>query len=317
MKINALNILIMMAILSGCNNSEPHQYQGYVEGENIYLAVPFSGNLSKVLVQRGQHVNAGDLLFKLDDNPEALTVKESSASLLQAKQVYKDLISARRQPEIDAISAQIGQADAQIALAALRVKRNQELYVKHAIDKDSVDASVEHYQELTHLKAQYEANMSLAKMGSREHQIKAQQEQISALVAKLDQAQWELMQKSVFAPAEGVIFDTYFKLGEFVGVQQPVASLLTPANILIEFFVPAEGLAGLHVGKKITFDCDGCNKNNQAAIQYISPEAEYVPPLVYSRDNRDKLVFRVKASIHDAAKFKPGQPVVVMVSNND
>lgn len=316
MKMKALIILMTLVTLSSCNNADQRQYQGYVEGLNIYLAAPYSGTLTKAYVQRGQCVKKGELLFQLDANPQMLAIAEAKAALEQARHVYLDLKKPRRPPEIAAIEAQIGQATAQVNLADLRVKRNQILYNKHVLAKDSLDASVEHYNEVLDLKAQYEANLSLAKEGSRESQIKAQAAQIGLLKAKIERAKWDLMQKTFYAPSAGVIFDTYFRKGEFVGVQQPVAALLTPDNILIEFFVPADALADLQVGKKITFDCDGCGKTNPAVIQYISPEAEYVPPLVYSRENRDKLVFRVKAGIQDAARFKPGQPVVVTVSKN-
>ncbi len=199
-----------------------------------------------------------------------------------------------------------------MTLAELRVKRN-----KHVLDKDTLDASLERYHELTYLKQQFEANLALAKQGARVEQIKAQKSQIAVLSSKVNLSRWQLSQKSFYAIADGMIFDTYYKKGEFVDAARPVAALLTPDNIRIEFFVPAEELAYLHVKKKITFDCDGCSKNNQAEINYISPEAEYVPPLVYSRENRDKLVFRIKATIKDAARFKPGQPVVVTVSRHE
>ena len=87
--------------------------------------------------------------------------------------------------------------------------------------------------------------------------------------------------------------------------------MLTPENTRIEFFVPLKYLTRLTVGEKVFFDCDGCAKNNVAVISYISPDAEYLPPLVYSRENDDKIIFRVKAQIEKANLFKPGQPVTV------
>lgn len=161
------------------------------------------------------------------------------------------------------------------------------------------------------LAAQYEANLKLAQLGSRIYQIKAQQSMVNSLSAKLNNAKWELSQKTIYAPADGVIFDTYYRKGEFIAAQQSVVSLLTPENIRIEFFVPLKYLSKIKVGQKITFDCEGCKKKNPAVIQYVSPEAEYLPPLVYSRENSSKLVFRIKASIMHPTQFKPGQPVVV------
>lgn len=317
MNIKILTLLVTIMSLTSCGNSDQHRYQGYVEGDNIYLAAPYSGALIKSCVHRGQNVKKGELLFQLDPDPQSLQVNETAAALKQVEQVYMDLQEPRRPAEIAAIQAQIGQASSQARLAAVRMKRNQTLFDKHVLDKDTLDASRERHQELLYLKAQFEANLKLAQEGSRPAQIKAQEAQIALVKSKMNQTQWQLTQKSVYAPAAGVIFDTYFFPGEFVGIQQPIAALLTPDNIHISFFVPASALPGIRVDQQITFGCDGCAENNVAIISYISPEAEYVPPLVYSRDNRDKLVFRVKAAISDSMKFKPGQPVIVTVPKND
>lgn len=310
-------LFITSYFLTGCGTSDQQTYQGYVEGKNIYLASPFSGRLIDAFVARGQHVNAKELLFKLDPDPQEMTNNEASAALEQAEKVYIDLTKPKRPEEIAAIQAQIGQVNSQIALSALRVKRNQTLYDKHVMDKDTLDAAIERHNELGFLKAQYEANLSLAKQGSREEQIKAQKSQIALFTSRKNKSKWELSQKSIYAPTNGVIFDTYYRKGEFVDAGRAIASLLAPENIRIEFFIPSTALAAIHINQKIIFNCDGCAKNNLATIQYISPEAEYVPPLVYSQNNRDKLVFRVKASIPDAARFKPGQPVMVTVVEHE
>ncbi|WP_019215981.1 HlyD family secretion protein, partial [Legionella tunisiensis] len=118
---------------------------------------------------------------------------------------------------------------------------------------------------------------------------------------------------TVYAPNDGYIFDTYYREGEFVGSQQAILSLLPPNNVHIEFFVPVEALTQLRRGQEISFLCDGCMKTSQATINYISPEAQYIPPLVYSRDNNDKLVFRIKAKLRYPDEFKPGQPVSVFL----
>ena len=312
-----LFILVFSAVLCGCSGSAHKNYQGYVEGENIYLASPYSGHLVELLVESGQSIKKNQLLFKLDPEPQKFVIAEASAALEQAKQVYDDLKKPKREPEIQAAEAKIEEVAAQISLAQLRVKRYQTLFDKHVTDKDTLDAALERLHELNAVKVQYEANLSFAKLGSRKDQIKAQLSQVAQHTYKVNQAKWELDQKTVYAPADGIIFDTYYKKGEFVEAQRPVAALLAPDNIRIEFFVPSDGLATLHLDKKITFNCEGCAKNNDAVVNFISPEAEYVPPLVYSRENRDKLVFRIKAIIRNASAFKPGQPVVVTVTRDE
>lgn len=316
MKIRQLFIVMCCFVLMGCSKPHRAQYQGYVEGENLYLASPYSGTLTQKRVQRGQTVKRGELLFQLDSNPQILLISQADAELLQAKKIYTDLVNPRRPPEIAAIQAQIEQTNAQIRLAALRVKRMRELYTKNATDKDSVDNAEAHYDQLVQSKTQYQENLKLALMGAREEQLNAQQAQVNALIAKLSQAKWQLSQKSIYAPHDGIIFDTYFLQGEFVPSQRAIASLLTPQTVRIQFFVPAADLSHLRLGQKITFECEGCAQQNQATIQYISSEAEYIPPLIYSEANIDKLIFRVKASIKKAMSFKPGQPVIVTVNDN-
>lgn len=311
MHLKSLFIIFMIIILNSCGSNEHGQFEGYVEGENIYLASPFYGVLMHLAVQRGQKVNKGQLLYSLDPNPQLMNISQIKGELAQAQSQLTDLKKPRRLQEIEAIEAQIEQTNAQITLADLRVSRYQKLVDKQASDKDSLDAALAYLQQQKELKMQYEANLALAKLGSRDDLITAQQGVVDSLIAKMNISQWELSQKTIYAPADGVIFDTYYRTGEYVAAQQSVLSLLTPENIRIEFFVPLEYLARLKVGQNISFDCEGCQNNNLAVINYISPDAEFLPPLVYSRDNSSKLVFRVKARIMNPASFKPGQPVMV------
>ncbi len=304
-------ILGSLVFTNSCHRNKPIQVQGYVEGESIYLASPFYGVLEELSVVRGQHVEKGQLLFRLDSDPQKIVIEQAQSDLSHAKKILADLVKPRRTPEILAIKAQIEQTNAQIRLAEIRLERLKTLYVKQAASKDTVDEASALLQQQQQLKIQYEDNLNLATLGSREDQIDAQKELVKSLEAKLQQAQWDLAQKTVMAPDSGIIFDTYYQTGELVGNQQPVVSLLTPKNIRIEFFIPLSALARANLGQKITFDCEGCESNNEAVISYISPDAEYTPPLVYSRDNYSKLVFRVKAQIHSDKIFKPGQPVVV------
>lgn len=308
-----LFFVLIMASASGCNKNKSHAYQGYVEGENIYLASPYSGILKQLAVNRGQSISKGQLLFQLDSAPESMRVKQGQSDVDAAQHTLNDLEKPRRAPEIELIKAQIKQVEARIALAQIRVSRNQQLYNKKATDKDSLDAAVAELQVQQKWKEQYQANLQLAEMGERDERIHAQESQLALIKEKLAEAVWQLEQKTVSSPASGIIFDTYYEQGEFVASQQPVLSLLTPDNVLIEFFVPVEALPQLAVGKIVRFQCYGCSTKDDAVINYISPEAQYIPPLVYSRDNNEKLIFRIKAKLNTFNRYKPGQPVMVYV----
>lgn len=306
------SLVMMGSLLAGCEQPK-HQYQGYVEGEILYLAEPFSGVLLKRHVHRGQVVKKGQLLFEIDPKPQSYELEHAEAAVAQGEQVLTDLEKTRRVPEIDAIKAQIVQVEAEISLASIRFHRNEVLFGKKVIAKDDLDASHELLNQKKGLKAQLEANLALASMGSRPNLIAAQTEVNRGLKAGAEQARWSLEQKNVFAPSDGIIFDTYYKPGEFVVAAHPIASLLTRQNTYIEFFVPLRDLHHLEVGKKITYSYSSSPKSFTAVVGYISPKAEYTPPLVYSRDNYDKLVFRIKALVAGKNPLIPGEPVMIRV----
>jgi len=110
-----------------------------------------------------------------------------------------------------------------------------------------------------------------------------------------------------------LVQDTLYVQGEWVPAGSPVISLLPPENIKIRFFVTEKGLGGLRLGQTVKISCDSCGPAINANISYVSPQAEYTPPVIYSKENRSKLVFLIEAKTSpvDAIKLHPGQPVDV------
>lgn len=307
----------LFSLIISCDHGHKKYYPGYVACDTTYLASPYSGELKLITVERGELVKKNQLLFKLDPNPQQLNIKQFANDLLQARQLGEDLKQPRRTPEINAIKAQIAEVNAQIQLAKIRVQRYTALYQKNAIDRDHLDEIVANYTQLIKLKEQYSANLVLAEDGSRINLIQAQMEAINSLTEKVNLAKWALSQKTMYAPDDGIIFDTYYNLGEFVAASKPVLSVLTPEHVYIEFFVPAAMLIQLRIKQQIYFNIENSAKRYSATINYISPEAEFVPPLVYSRENQDKIVFRIQAALNYGSKivfnqFKPGQPITVI-----
>jgi HlyD family secretion protein len=279
----------------------------------LYLSQPFAGILKHRFVHRGEFVKKNQLLFEIDSDPETFKLDQAKAALAQGAQILIDLKKSRRVPEIDAIKAQIMQIDAEIALATLRLKRNETLFNKKVIAPDALDASQETLKERTALKMQLEANLALAMLGARTNQIEAQVAANQSLAAAIALAEWSVAQKKITAPTDGFIFDIYYREGEYVAAAAPVASLLARRDIYIEFFVPLRDLHDLQMGKKITYTYLNGSEAFHALVVYVSPKAEYMPPLVYSNDNADKLVFRIKAKILDTNEVFPGEPVTVNV----
>jgi HlyD family secretion protein len=131
--------------------------------------------------------------------------------------------------------------------------------------------------------------------------------------ASLATSETHLARRNVFSPAEGSVQRIYFRPGETVGPGLPVIALLPPENIKIRFFVPEALLPEIGLGKTMTVFCDGCEKSLTAKVSFIASTAEFTPPVIYSLDERAKLVFLIEALPEKPEKFHVGQPVTVLL----
>ena len=147
----------------------------------------------------------------------------------------------------------------------------------------------------------------------RKPEIEAQRAAVAAAQAALAMAEWRLARRTVAAPVGGRVADVLAQPGETMAAGAPVISILAPENIFVRFFVPETGLSGLHRGDPVVLGCDGCPSGLLGTISYISPTAEYTPPVIYSESTRAKLVYRIEARPRpdQAALFNPGQPMEV------
>jgi len=311
----AKNSLVVLTafVLIGCTPSE-EAFQGYIEGDYAYIASAISGNLTQRLVNRGDEVIGNQPLFVLDPEPETAKLNQAKFQLARANQQLFDLQKGARTTVIANIEAQLKQAQASLFFTKKTFERYDALYQAAAIGKADFDKAKSEYDQNLQKVKEVSANLAEAKLGARKNLIKAQKAAVDAAKASVRQAKWALLQKSVRSPAKAQVFDTLYEPGEFVSAGQPVVVLLPPENIKVVFFVPEKVVSTINVGKDIIIDCDSCKNSYKAKINFISPNAEYTPPVIFSQESRDKLVYRVEAkpSLSVAEKFHPGQPVDVI-----
>jgi HlyD family secretion protein len=129
--------------------------------------------------------------------------------------------------------------------------------------------------------------------------------------ARLNSAQTRLARRRMVSPVAGAVQQVYFRPGETVQPGKSIVSLLPPANIKVRFFVPEAVLPRLAIGDKVKIECDGCARDLEGSISFISQSAEYTPPVIYSLDERAKLVFLVEARPNKPDALRVGQPVSV------
>jgi len=129
--------------------------------------------------------------------------------------------------------------------------------------------------------------------------------------ARLASAQTRLARRKASSPVTGSVQQIYYRPGELVPAGRPVVSLLPPGNIKIRFFVPETALPSVALGEVVTIRCDGCKTDVTAKVTFISRTSEFTPPVIYSLDERSKLVFLIEARTDTPGELRVGQPVDV------
>ncbi len=129
--------------------------------------------------------------------------------------------------------------------------------------------------------------------------------------AKVKTSETRLARREGFAPVAGTVQQIYFREGETVGAQRPVLSIMPPGNMKIRFFVPETELPKLAIGDEVRVTCDNCAPDLTARIYFIATQAEYTPPVIYSLDERHKLVYLIQARPSRPDALRVGQPISV------
>ncbi|HKA07865.1 MAG TPA: HlyD family efflux transporter periplasmic adaptor subunit [Gemmataceae bacterium] len=305
--------LVVLAFVSGCTRPENGRLQGYVEGEFVYVASPHAAELKSLYVERGSAVKPGDPLFALDATPEQNARDEAAKRVLQARASLEDALKGKRPTEIASIEAQLKQARAALEYSEVQLKRQEHLTGSLATTADDLARARAVRDQDRARVSQLEADLETARLGARSDQIAAAEANLRALEAALAKAEWDLAQQARSASQAGIVFDTLYRPGEWVAAGRPVVALLPPENIKVRAFVPEDRIGSVHLGDPVRVSIDGTSGPVAGKVSFISPRAEFTPPVIYSRETRSKLVFMIEIVFdrETAAKLHPGQPVDV------
>lgn len=285
---------------------------GYVEGEYVLVAPIETAQIVALEVRRGDHVSAGQPLGRLERRDAEIAVAQAGAGLAQAESQLANLKRGRRPEEIASIVAALDSAKAQAA-EAMRVMQRQQELLSQGISTQATFDSASTSVELAEAKvAELEANLAVARLPARANEIAAAQAAVEQARAVLEAAEWRLARRTLSIPQSGVVSDIIRNTGEVAGPQAPVLSVLPDGAVKLKLYVPEIALSSLSVGAHLSVNCDGCGEGMRATVSYISSDPEFTPPVIYSLENRQKLVYLIEARPDDGAwALVPGQIVDV------
>jgi HlyD family secretion protein len=192
------------------------------------------------------------------------------------------------------------------------VKVGQQLY---SVDDDLQQANLnQNKATLANAQQSYDRALSLSKTGSgTQATLDAAVSALRVAEAQVVTSETRLNRRIGYAPVSGTVQQVYFRVGETVPAQRPVLSIMPPGNMKVRFYVPEADLPKLAIGDEVRVTCDNCSADLTAKIYFLSTSAEYTPPVIYSLDERNKLVYLVQARPSRPDALRVGQPVSVFL----
>lgn len=299
------------AILPGIGGSDPGIFSGYVEADYAYIAASSAGRIETISIAEGDRVFEGQQLFTLETTRETAALRAAEAQVRVAEANLANLETGSREQEIAVVRAEVARAEAQRDLADGNLRRAEQLFARQNIAEAQVDearaalASAE--AQVTELKAR----LAVAELPARDAQRIAAEASLDAARAQAAEARSALDDRIILSPVGGTVEDVYFVPGETTGPGTPVLSILPDGPMKVLFFVPEPQRADLALGDSVAVSCDGCPDGVIGTVTRLGSSPQYTPPIIYSREERNRLVFRAEARIAADSGLLPGQPVSV------
>jgi HlyD family secretion protein len=302
---------VFAAVMGLLSPAAPTGFTGYLEADYVYAAPVTGGTLDSIAVTEGETIKGGTVLFVLRSAQQEALVRAADARVAAAQATLDNLVTGSRSQEIDVIRANLAKAEADLVLARTTAERSEKLLASGSATQARVDQDRANLASAQAQVAQLNAQVAVAELPARDAQQVAAEANLDAAVADAERAKLDLADRTVTAPVGGVVDDVFFSAGEMAAAGAPVLSIRPEGEIKARFYVGEAERARLSVGQAVTISCDSCAAGVTAHISTIGAEPQATPPVIYSRDERGRLVFVAEAVLDEAGILMPGQPVTV------
>ena len=299
----------IMSILPG-GAAEDAGYAGYLEADYVYAAPVSAGRITGIAVAEGQAIGAGDLLFTLESGQQQALLDAAQARMEAARATLENLETGSRTEEIDVIRANLSKAQADLALAQSNLVRSEKLLAAGTVASVRVEQDRAALASAQAQVAQLTAQVNVAELPARDAQQVAAEANLAAAEADAGRAALDLADRETRAPVGGTVDRLFYATGEIAMAGAPVVAILPEVALKATIFVPEAERAVLAVGQSVSVSCDGC-ETMTATVTRLASEPQTTPPVIYSREERGRLVYLVEARLDASGTLRPGQPVTV------
>ena len=301
---------VIASLFAACAPPAPFA-TGYVEGEYTLVAPVATAQVATVAVQRGDRAAAGEVLVTMERQDAEIALAEAGANLAQAESQLADLLEGARPEEIDVIEATLASA----RLQADEARRERDRVIR--LSERGVTTEAQREDAITGADvadarvAQVTAELAVARLPARPQAIARAKAAVAAAKAVRARMEWQLEQRSLSLPQPVTVVDVIRQSGEIAVPAAPVLSVLADGAVKLRLYIPEAAYAKVSVGDLLEVGCDGCASGLRARISYVSDQPEFTPPVIYSLESRQKLVYLIEARPEGEHALKPGQIVNV------
>lgn len=306
--------LPLIASLAACAAPEVLAV-GYIEGEYVHLAPVTSAELVKVAVRQGDPVAAGQVVARQERTDAEIALAEAEAARDRTAAELANLQEGSRPEEIRVTEAALEAARVRLREAERQADRQVALADRGVVPEAGLDTAIANRDTARTEVAELEARLAVDRLPARAHVVSAAESSLEGAEAAVRAAAWTLDQRDLASPVDGEVADVFRRTGEIAGPTAPVVSILPDGAWKLVVFVGEEDFAALRAGTELAVRCDGCPSDLTAEVSYIADEPEFTPPVIYSVENRQKLVYRVEARPPAGSHIlRPGQIVDVSLA---
>lgn len=301
----------LLSFIPAFAGTGPQQWNGYIEEDYSYAAAASAGTIAQIAVSEGQLVRKGDLLFVLEQSQQQAQYEAAKARADAAQATLDNLKTGSRQEEIDVTQATLMKAQADLALAKQNLVRSQDLFARGLEPQAKLDQDKASVKSAQAAVDQLQAQLKVQQLPARDAQQIAAEATLAAAKADADTARAALDNRRVVAPEDGRIERLFFKAGEVANAGVPVLSISGSAAAKVLFYVSETDRQRFALGDRLSIGCDGCGPELTATVSRFASDPQFTPPIIYSRDERNRLVFQAEAVLDQQNAVLPGQPVSI------
>jgi HlyD family secretion protein len=312
-KICLILLPFIALFISGCgngNNKNSIDATGTIESVNVVLSSKTSGEIKELKINEGDRVKQGDTIIIVDTETLRLQLRQQESGAEMSRAQLDLLRNGARKEDILLAESSLNQARVNYEQAKSDLERLRKLYQTLTITKKQYDDAVSHYDIMNNQLSSAKENYSKMKNYSRPEDIKQAEAKLNQSLASADLIKKNINDSYVVSPLNGIIVKKYFEVGEMVSPMSSLVKISDLTNVELYIYVTELELGKIKLGQKAEVTVDAFkDKKFNGKVTYISPEAEFTPKNIQTKDERTKLVFAVKIELPNPDfELKSGMP---------